>query len=210
MPKRFAPTSDTTDPHSLSRENYDEDTGELHTTGGNSAAPRIQVVQRIPHEGEVNRARYCPQNPDLLASKSVSGRVFVFDRTKHASDPEVMSGAECRPDMTLAGQTMEGYGLAWCPVNTWEGHVLSSGEDTTVCHWDLRGSYSRKNSVLDPIDVFRGHSSVVGVSRLVHHYAISNLRRTYHGIPHNKIYSRASEMTNNYSCESQQLPTCTV
>ncbi|KAG8765597.1 Histone acetyltransferase type B subunit 2 [Ceratobasidium sp. 428] len=157
MPKRFAPTSD-----SLSRDNYDDDTGELHTTNPTGTTPRIQIVQRIPHEGEINRARYCPQNPDLLATKSVSGRVFVFDRTKHASEPEVQSGAECRPDITLTGQSMEGYGLAWCPVNAWEGHVLSSGEDTTVCHWDLRGSYSKKNSVLDPVDVFRGHSSVVG------------------------------------------------
>ncbi|KAG9088364.1 Histone acetyltransferase type B subunit 2 [Ceratobasidium sp. 370] len=157
MPKRFAPTSD-----SLSRENYDDENGELHTTNPTGTTPRIQIVQRIPHEGEVNRARYCPQNPDLLATKSVSGRVFVFDRTKHASEPEVASGAECKPDITLAGQTMEGYGLAWCPVNAWEGHVLSSGEDTTVCHWDLRGSYSKKSSILDPVDVFRGHSSVVG------------------------------------------------
>lgn len=36
-----------------------------HTLTG----PRIQVTQRINHEGEVNRARYMPQNPDLIATK---------------------------------------------------------------------------------------------------------------------------------------------
>lgn len=153
MPKRFTPTSD-----SLTRDNYDEDTGELHTTAA-APAPRIQITQRILHDGEVNRARYCPQKPDLLATKSVSGRVFVFDRTKHPSEPD---GTECKPDIVLTGQSMEGYGLAWCPVDTWEGHVLSSGEDTTVCHWDIRGGYSKKNSTIEPTDVFRGHSSVVG------------------------------------------------
>ena len=36
-----------------------------HTLTG----PRIQITQRINHEGEVNRARYMPQNPDLIATK---------------------------------------------------------------------------------------------------------------------------------------------
>lgn len=30
-----------------------------------------QATQLINHEGEVNRARYCPQNPHLLATKTV-------------------------------------------------------------------------------------------------------------------------------------------
>ncbi|KAL0565852.1 Histone acetyltransferase type B subunit 2, partial [Marasmius crinis-equi] len=71
----------------LSRNDYDDERGEL---GGHTIppAPRIQVIQKINHEGEVNRARYMPQNPDLIATKAVSGEVFVFDRTKHPDDPE--------------------------------------------------------------------------------------------------------------------------
>lgn len=40
--------------------------------GGHSApnAARVQVTQRINHDGEVNRARYMPQNPDLIATKA--------------------------------------------------------------------------------------------------------------------------------------------
>ena len=37
-----------------------------HTLTG----PRIQITQRINHDGEVNRARYMPQNPDLIATKA--------------------------------------------------------------------------------------------------------------------------------------------
>ena len=33
--------------------------------------PGEQAIQLINHEGEVNRARYCPQNPFLLATKTV-------------------------------------------------------------------------------------------------------------------------------------------
>lgn len=47
-----------------------------------------------------------PQNPDLIATKNVSGEVLVFDRTKHGSDPE--KGGICKPDIRLVGQTKEG------------------------------------------------------------------------------------------------------
>lgn len=89
----------------LDRADYDDERGEL---GGHSipAQPRVQITQKINHTGEVNRARYMPQNPDLIATKAVSGEVFVFDRTKHPSDPE--RGGVCRPDIRLIGQNKEG------------------------------------------------------------------------------------------------------
>ncbi len=64
------------------------------------------MIQSIPHTGEVNRARYMPQNPDLIATKTVMGEVYVFDRTKHASVPA--EKAETKPDIVLRGHTKEG------------------------------------------------------------------------------------------------------
>jgi histone-binding protein RBBP4 len=134
----------------LDRSTYDEERGELggHTLPTTQA--RINVVQRINHAGEVNRARYMPQNPDLIATKAVSGEVLVFDRTKHPSEPE--RGGVCKPDIRLVGQTKEGFdaslkcpvngfadggrrrfGLAWNPNK--KGHILGASEDKTVCHW---------------------------------------------------------------------------
>ncbi|KXN66419.1 hypothetical protein CONCODRAFT_31848, partial [Conidiobolus coronatus NRRL 28638] len=57
---------------------------ENNTTGGYGASEgcRIQISQRINHDGEVNRARYLPQNPDLIGTVSSTGSVNVFDRTK--------------------------------------------------------------------------------------------------------------------------------
>jgi histone-binding protein RBBP4 len=46
-----------------------------------------------------------PQNPDLIATKTVMGDVYVFDRTKH---PSVPTGDVCKPDITLRGHTKEG------------------------------------------------------------------------------------------------------
>lgn len=125
---------------------YDEDRGEI----GSYAArpPALSIAQMIPHPGEVNRARYCPQNPDLIATRTRVGSTLLFDRTKHPSLPDGGVGVgigvdaaraapgpqhTARPDLHLAGQTQEGYGLAWSP--TQYGHVISSSGDGTVAHW---------------------------------------------------------------------------
>lgn len=120
----------------------------------------MHIVQSINHTGEVNRARYMPQNPDLIATKTVMGDVYVFDRTKHPSEAV---GNECRPNITLRGHTKEGcvsrflpffpsssfrsgtddnesrcsfsYGLSWNPLSGKQGHLLSASDDMTVCHW---------------------------------------------------------------------------
>lgn len=89
----------------LDRSDYDDERGEL---GGHTIppSPRIQIIQKINHAGEVNRARYMPQKPDLIATKAVTGEVLIFDRTKHSSEPE--RGGACKPDIRLVGQTREG------------------------------------------------------------------------------------------------------
>lgn len=101
LPKR----DDSSSADRLDRSDYDDERGEL---GGHTLPPqpRVQVIQRINHQGEVNRARYMPQNPDLIATKAVSGEVLVFDRTKHSSEPE--RGGVCKPDIRLVGQNKEG------------------------------------------------------------------------------------------------------
>ena len=100
--------------------------------GSHTKSPaRIRVKQTINHDGEVNRARYMPQNPDLIATKTVKGDVCIFDRTKH--ETKAPANGEAKPDIRLKGQTKEGYGLSWSPVAS--GHILSASEDATVAYW---------------------------------------------------------------------------
>lgn len=147
------PTSEGDAP-GLDMKEYDEEKGEIGSYSSTSA--RIQVTQRINHDGEVNRARYCPQNCDLIATRAVSGLTYVFDRTKHSNQPD--ADGKCRPDIVLRGQTKEGYGVAWNPIV--QGHLLSASEDTTVCHWDI-GAYQKDTKSLDPLTTYRGHSAIV-------------------------------------------------
>ena len=55
--------------------------------GFGSVSGKIEIEIKINHEGEVNRARYMPQNPTIIATKTPSSDVLVFDYTKHPSKP---------------------------------------------------------------------------------------------------------------------------
>ena len=61
---------------------------------------RIQVELQINHQGEVNRARYMPQMYKIIATKTVSGEVHIFDYFKHGACPTT---DEVKPDMVLLG-----------------------------------------------------------------------------------------------------------
>ena len=67
---------------------------------------KVQVVQHINHDGEVNRARAMPQNPHVIATKTVSADVYLFDYTKHPSKPN--DNGQCTPDLVLKGHKTEG------------------------------------------------------------------------------------------------------
>ncbi len=97
-------------------------------------AGKIHVIQQINHEGEVNRARYMPQNSFMIATKTISAEVYVFDYSKHPSKPQ---DTNCTPDLRLIGHKTEGYGLAWSPFM--EGHLISGSDDATICLWDISG-----------------------------------------------------------------------
>ena len=95
--------------------NFDDDRGGefvcvlmlISEFGGYSGPEaRLSITQKIVHQGEVNRARYMPQNVDIIATMSVSGDVLVFDRTKHPNSP---TSNDCKPDIRLVGHDLEGY-----------------------------------------------------------------------------------------------------
>jgi len=118
---------------------------------------KIEIVERIVHEGEVNRARYMPQNPNVIATKTPSEEVFIFDRTKHESKPA--ETAKCTPQLRLVGHEKEGYGLAWSSHR--EGHLISGAEDRLICLWDIGAGSSSRETEVKALSIFRGHTDVV-------------------------------------------------
>lgn len=99
-----------------------------------------------------------PQNTSIIATKTPSAEVFIFDYTKHPSKP--MPDGKCNPTLRLRGHEKEGYGISWSTRN--QGHLLSASDDKTVCLWDI-GQTPKASSVLDAKTIFRGHTDVVEV-----------------------------------------------
>ncbi|KAJ1553966.1 Histone-binding protein rbbp4 [Nowakowskiella sp. JEL0078] len=116
----------------------------------------IQITQRINHDGEVNRARYMPENPNIIASRTVAGPVYIFDRSKHSNVPS--DDGICKPDIRLVGLTSEGYGLEWHPRI--HGKILSASEEGVVCLWDIN-SYTKENREIEALQSYNGHSAWV-------------------------------------------------
>lgn len=63
---------------------YDEEEGD--TGGFGATAGKVQVMQQINHAGEVNRARVCPQNKFLIATKTVCRYCQLYWSVRRAFD----------------------------------------------------------------------------------------------------------------------------
>ncbi|KAI9731892.1 MAG: Histone acetyltransferase type B subunit 2 [Cirrosporium novae-zelandiae] len=146
-------------PVSPDASDYDEEREEIGGYGGGpSKKPPMEVkftiVQKIDHKGEVNKARYQPQNPNIIATMCTDGRVMIWDRTKHSSIPNGI----VNPEIELVGHTHEGYGLSWSPHQP--GHLATGSEDKTVRLWDIT-QFSKGNKLLKPTRTYTHHSAIV-------------------------------------------------
>ena len=130
---------------------YDDVAGEL---GGYEGQCKVHVTQQIDHQGEVNRARYMPQNPDLIATMAPNGSAYLFDRTQHPNNPT----GKFNPQIRLLCHESEGYGLAWNPNK--EGQMVTGAMDSVVALWDV-SAYSKANVEMKPIRVIKSHSAPV-------------------------------------------------
>ena len=100
---------------------------------------KIEIEIKINHEGEVNRARYMPQNPCIIATKTPTSDVLVFDYTKHPSKP----GGSLRQRHTntavntnTPGEPVTWVGLTYVCVSLFVS--LSLSDPSGECSPDLR------------------------------------------------------------------------
>ncbi|KAI7854859.1 NURF complex component [Circinella umbellata] len=117
---------------------------------GKARKPKWQTLKKMGHEGEVNRARYQPSDPNKIATKTRHGDVLIFDRRKNHHE------TECDPLLRLKGHTTEGYGLEWSIHKATSNHLLSAGFDKIICHWDIG-----QEGQVDPIAKYEAHTDCV-------------------------------------------------
>lgn len=147
--------------------NYDEEKNEVGGFGATSSSSsssigKIEVRMKIKHTGEVNRARYMPQNHFIVASRGPNPEIYIWDLSKHCSFPDDDSVPS--PQGVCVGHKAEGYGLCWSRHK--EGQMISCSEDATVCLWDVNEVSSIKTNSssgtqMKPISIFSGHTDVV-------------------------------------------------
>lgn len=102
----------------------------------------IRIVQKFEHDEEVNRARYMPQDANIIATINGSGVISIFDRESEQN----------KAIRTLKYHKDNGYGLSFNP--NWEGHLLSGSDDHTMALWDI--------SKTEPIQTWEtAHSDIV-------------------------------------------------
>jgi len=94
----------------------------------------LSLDQQLMHDGEVNKARFMPQSHNVVAAKTVSGEVHVFDMYRHPTRP-AKGEAQAKPNLRLVGHTQEGFGLSWNPVKA--GVVASGSNDGQICVWNV-------------------------------------------------------------------------
>ncbi|QGN13437.1 chromatin assembly factor 1 subunit p50 [Kluyveromyces marxianus] len=97
----------------------------------------LQEEVRITYpDGDCNRCRYMPQNPDIIGTVSSNGSVYVFDRTKHGN--KISTGRkfeiECRSG-NEQGQD-ESVSLAW--NHNLVGILASCQTNGKVNVWDIK------------------------------------------------------------------------
>jgi len=146
---------------------YDEEKNEMggfgNAAAGSSSAAigKIEIRMKVKHEGEVNCARYMPQNHFVVASRGPDSDVYVWDLSKHSSFPDENS-KPC-PQVVCKGHLKEGYGVCWSPHK--EGMLLTGSFDQTVCLWDVNAAISAKGSTsgteVNPLSTFSGHTDFV-------------------------------------------------
>lgn len=146
-------------PVTLDTADYDEEREEIGGYGGSSKKKpppevKFNIVQKIDHKGEVNKARYQPQNPNIIATMCTDGRVMIWDRTKHPLAPT----GQVNPQIELIGHEAEGFGLSWNPHQA--GHLATGSEDQTVRLWDIT-QFSQSNKALHATRTYTHHTAIV-------------------------------------------------
>lgn len=110
---------------------------------------KIKVLQRINHLGDVNRARYMPQNPNVIASCNNLGDLVVYDRTKQSSFRNNFVGDDVdinTPQFRLINEQelVDVFGLDWNQQK--EGVIVSGDMRGSINVYDIKKSFVSKTN----------------------------------------------------------------
>ncbi|CAK7896449.1 chromatin assembly factor 1 subunit p50 [[Candida] anglica] len=104
------------------------------------------ILQKIHHSGDVNKARYMPQNPDIVASCNNTGDLVVYDRTKHPNFGIGLDDEVNKPDLRLVRKgptdsiSSDIFAIDWNKQN--ESVIVSGDMEGRISVHDIRSSFT--------------------------------------------------------------------
>jgi histone-binding protein RBBP4 len=116
--------------------------------------PTWRFSKKIPHPSDVHRCQYCPAKTNIVATKSESGDVYLWDFDSAVS-PSNQSNPDIPPASVLKGSVGTGFALQWSVQTPY--YVASGGDDKVVCLWDC----APLTKEIQPATVLKGHSDSV-------------------------------------------------
>lgn len=110
----------------------------------NNADIEFKITQSIPLPIDANKCRYSPHVPNLIACRTASEDVLIYDFTKHASFDSTKE-----PDIVLKGHTEGGFSIDWNP-NVF-GQLATGGRDCLVNLFDVNNGLLHSKRIHDGI-----------------------------------------------------------
>ncbi|KAL0221245.1 hypothetical protein RCL1_001099 [Eukaryota sp. TZLM3-RCL] len=95
---------------------------------------QMRVVKSIKTPNEVNKVRYCPAKPNLVAGFIANAEVQIYDLSIKSVTNETPSHSPA-PVFSLTGHIDEGFGLSWSNLDV--PMLVSGGNDGRICVWDV-------------------------------------------------------------------------
>lgn len=164
----------------IDRLNYHADKQEFEVTSASSK--KITTVQKINHLGDVNRARYMPQNPDIIASCNNFGSVLVYDRTKHANVKTALADTDISPpQLRLVSPTSshaDVFAIDWNRQQ--EGTIASGSMDGQMSVYDIQ-KMQKDNDEVEPVWSTSSESGINDLEWIPNHDSLF-LSASEHGV----------------------------
>jgi len=130
---------------------------------------KLRVVQTINHAGDVNKLRYMPQNPDIIASSNNVGALLVYNRTKHLNIKKLMEENDINdPQLRLEDQNLDVTQVADIFAFDWnkqkEGVIVSGSMSGSINVYDIQSAFLTNTGNI--VNHYWSYKSTCGVNDL--------------------------------------------
>lgn len=125
----------------------------------------LNQLQKINHRGDVNKLRYMPQNPDVIASANNLGDLVIYDRTKHSTLMNSINTDINKPNLRLSNQNTSSaivdiFAIDWNKQK--EGVIVSGNMNGEINVYDIKNDFKSKENI--NLNASKTYNSGIGIN----------------------------------------------